>query len=163
MSRQSEIVKESITESLFILMRKKNFDEISIKEITQKAGVGRVSFYRHFESKEDIIVKHLDSSLKAWGAEWEASGDPDVVFQIFKYFHSQKDLIELIIKARLENIFIHHLLYACGYNEADHNIVAYGKSMFAYGLFGWCLEWFKRGMQETPEEMANLVSKINAK
>ena len=53
---QSEkYVDEYIINALFNLMKKKNFENISITEITNKAGVSRNSFYRNFNSKEDIV------------------------------------------------------------------------------------------------------------
>lgn len=41
---QNIITKESIFTALMILMEKKNFKEISITEITKKAGVSRMAF-----------------------------------------------------------------------------------------------------------------------
>ena len=34
--------------------------------------------------------------------------------------------------------------------------MAYSKVTVAYLIFGWCDEWYKRGMKNTPEEMAKL-------
>ena len=48
-------LKGYIAESLLFLMRKKGFADISIGEITDKAGVNRSSYYRNFDSKDDII------------------------------------------------------------------------------------------------------------
>ena len=49
--------KGLIVQSLLYLMRKKSFHEIKITEICKKAGVSRLSYYRNFESKEDIAVR----------------------------------------------------------------------------------------------------------
>ena len=38
-------------------------------------------------------------------------------------------------------------------------MVAYTTAYFSYGLYGWIEEWFKRGMKETPKEMAELLKK----
>lgn len=57
----NECVKESITIALLNLMRKKCFSEIKITEIVNLAGVGRTSFYRNFESKEDVLKKHINN------------------------------------------------------------------------------------------------------
>ncbi|MDE6142426.1 MAG: TetR/AcrR family transcriptional regulator, partial [Bacilli bacterium] len=58
---QSEkYVDEYIISALFTLMKKKKYEDISITEITNKAGVSRVSFYRNFNSKEDIIKKWIE-------------------------------------------------------------------------------------------------------
>lgn len=55
-------VDEYITSALFTLMKRKKYDDISITEITNKAGVGRVSFYRNFNSKEDVIKRWIENT-----------------------------------------------------------------------------------------------------
>ena len=36
------------------------------------------------------------------------------------------------------------------------NLEAYMKSFWAYGIYGWMLEWIKRGMQESGSELIGL-------
>ena len=36
------------------------------------------------------------------------------------------------------------------------NLEAYTKSFWAYGIYGWMLEWIKRGMQESGSELIGL-------
>ena len=60
---QNILTKESIFTALMILMEKKDFKEISITEITKKAGVSRMAFYRNYDEKEDIIVLLTMKSL----------------------------------------------------------------------------------------------------
>lgn len=60
---QDRITKESIFTALMIIMEKKDFKEISITEITKKAGVSRMAFYRNYNQMEDIIINHLDEFL----------------------------------------------------------------------------------------------------
>ena len=47
-------VIEHITDSLLKLLRDKPIGDISISELCDLAGIGRASFYRNFESKEEI-------------------------------------------------------------------------------------------------------------
>ena len=49
-------VKKNITEALFELMDKKDFSKITVTDIIEEAKVARASFYRNYESKEDILV-----------------------------------------------------------------------------------------------------------
>ena len=50
------MMKEYITEALLQLMKKKEFEKLTIEEITSKAGVNRSTYYRNFKSKEMIII-----------------------------------------------------------------------------------------------------------
>jgi AcrR family transcriptional regulator len=42
-----------------ILMEQKKYDDISISEITAKAGVSRMTYYRTYASKEDIFKQYF--------------------------------------------------------------------------------------------------------
>ena len=47
----------------------------------------------------------------------------------------------------------------CGPKPEQSNLIAYTTAYVSYGLYGWIEEWFKRGMKETPKEMAELLKK----
>ena len=149
---------EYITNSLFEIMKNKSYNEISITEITNKAKVNRVSFYRNFTNKDDIINKFLEKSFNDWGHEWEESADPNITYRLFKYFYDNKDFITLLYKSNLQYYLLDYIVKICNPHKEENNILAYSKSMFAYGLFGFCNEWYLRGMQETPESMLNLLN-----
>ena len=53
-------VIEHMTESLLTLLENKAIEDISISELCDNAGIGRASFYRNFNSKEDILRAHID-------------------------------------------------------------------------------------------------------
>ena len=53
-------VKKRIAEGLFALLRKKDFSEITVTDIVREADVARASYYRNFDSKEQIIEAAMD-------------------------------------------------------------------------------------------------------
>ena len=62
----NEVVIESIIQATIDLMKKKCFDEISITDIVQHAGVSRNSFYRNFKDKDDIIRRCITNETECW-------------------------------------------------------------------------------------------------
>ncbi len=78
----NETVKEAITIALIDLMNKKPLGEISISELTRVAGVSRASFYRNYESKEQILVESINRMYRDL---FEQSGIPML-------FNKQADL-----------------------------------------------------------------------
>lgn len=54
-TKREALAEAYITEALLILIQKKNYRDISITEICAKAGVTRMSFYRNFRCKEDVL------------------------------------------------------------------------------------------------------------
>ena len=51
--------QQQIEQSLFSLLHKKPYAEISIAEITRKADVSRTSFYRNYENKDSVLAQFL--------------------------------------------------------------------------------------------------------
>ena len=149
-------VKECITTALIQMLERKDFDNISITGLVQKAGVGRVSFYRNFESKEDVIRKHLKSLLDEWAKQYEGVENYNLVEAIFEHFYNHRKLFILLYKRGLSYLNLESVKDACGAKPEQPNIIAYTAAFIAYGLYGWIEEWFKRGMQESPTEMAEL-------
>lgn len=154
----NEFVKECITTALLQMLKKQSFESISITELTKKAGVGRVSFYRNFESKEDIIRKHLGILIKEWGNKFKKNGSPETLVEsLFSHYYKHKELFILLYRRGLAHISLQNVLDVCGPTEEQDNLTAYTRAWFCHGLYGWIEEWFKRGMVETPTEMANLL------
>ncbi len=49
-----------IADALFSLMKRRPFQQITVTEICEEAAIGRKTFYRNFDVKEDVIAFHLD-------------------------------------------------------------------------------------------------------
>lgn len=49
------------------------------------------------------------------------------------------------------------LLANTGPRPEFSNVIAYAAAFMANGIYGWTEEWFKRGMQESAEEIAFLL------
>ncbi len=159
MKIQSEkYVDEYIISALFDLMKKKKYDDISITEITNKAGVSRVSFYRNFNSKEDIVKKWIkditDHFLDTSNINYKKDNTKEYFIKLFTHLENYEDYAILIYKANLI-----HLLK----NEFESRILniyekEYGnyKSYFlAGGIFNVYYYWLINGCKESPEILAN--------
>lgn len=59
-----ESVKEAIAIALVHLLEEKSLSQITILEIVERAGVGRSSFYRNFDSKETVLLYYLENILE---------------------------------------------------------------------------------------------------
>lgn len=152
-------VKECITEALLLLMKNKLLSEISVTEIVERAGVARVSFYRNFGSKEDVIKEHLGFLICEWGKDFEEKGDPTYFAEsLLKHFYKYREFYLLLYKHELSAMIYENLRCACSLDKAKNNLERYTKSMFAGAIFGWLDEWARQGMPETPEEITLLAN-----
>ena len=150
-------VDEYIIESLFNLMKKTKYTNISITEITEKAGVSRVSFYRNFDSKEDIIKKWIsnttDNFLNNSNISYENDSSKDYFIKLFTHLEKHKDKTTLIYNANLsyllKNEFDNKLLTI--YKEKYHNYKSY---FIAGGIYNVFYYWLINGYKENPNELA---------
>lgn len=53
-----------MNQALLKLLEEKEFEYITIKELCQKAGVNRSTFYLHYENMNDLLVESLDYMLQ---------------------------------------------------------------------------------------------------
>ena len=56
--------KENIAYALVEIIKRKDFESITITEIADEANVGRVTVYRNFSSKEAILKYYFDIFAK---------------------------------------------------------------------------------------------------
>lgn len=138
------IVKESITQALFRLMDKKSFPDITIKELTDVAGVGRVSFYRNYTSKEDVALTYLLETSETW---WQDHHDElDTKWQgVFELIENLQDEFLLIYKSGATDIIYQYL--RCFLNdEPETPAVNYRQAMSVGACFGLIDEWLAQDM-----------------
>ncbi len=55
MELRSDISKQDLAEAVFLLMKTRPYEQISIQDIVDKAGFSRMAYYRNFKSKDEII------------------------------------------------------------------------------------------------------------
>ena len=121
----NNIVRESLTDALFSLMSKKEFNDITITELSKKAGVSRLSFYRNYNSKEEIIVKYLDDKANQWWEKQISDRSGDVILEMFNHFYSERDKLAIIYKAGLSHLLYQNILVCRLYNFLQENPAAF--------------------------------------
>lgn len=157
-------VKKQITLALLELLKEKAIDEISISELTKKAQVGRVSFYRNYQTKEDILKEESDRLIKEWGKLYESNPDssPQMLFpSLFDFYKQHKDFYTILYHAGMSTIIQETIIRTIQITPEMENIEAYIKSFWAYGIYGWLIEWMKRGMPESGDELYQLFKNMN--
>ncbi len=53
--------KRMLKEALFTLILEKGYDGVTVEDITEKADLGRTTFYLHYRDKEDLLLKSIDA------------------------------------------------------------------------------------------------------
>ena len=154
-------VKKQLTTALLALLKEKSLSDISISELADRAEVGRVSFYRNYKNKEDILKEESDRLIKEWGKLYESNPEsaPETLFpSLFDFYRDHRDFYTTLYDAGMSSIMMETIIDTIQITPEMQNLEAYMKSFWAYGIYGWMLEWIKRGMQENGKELSTLFS-----
>ena len=152
-------VIEHITDSLLKLLQDKPIEDISISELCDNAGIGRASFYRNFNSKEDILRAYVNKLFDEWKNDWDKNNNLPLssgIGIIFEHFEQHKTFYSLLNKRHLIYLLKDVILNMMELKLDLPKGEVYAKAFVAYSLYGWIEIWFQRGMQESAEEMKQL-------
>lgn len=58
--QKSKETKERIFQAAKQILQKKGYEELSIKNICEEAGVSNGSFYHHFKTKDDLLSYYIE-------------------------------------------------------------------------------------------------------
>lgn len=160
------MMKSYIADSLLILMEHKDFQSISIGEITEKAGVNRSTYYRHFGKKEDVILYFLDHLAKTF-LEWARPQNlplEDYLTELYSHYLRHKKQMLTIYKNGLSALFLDILRKCLGGEGMESKPVAeqYDTAYHIGGTFNHFLLWFSRDMIDPPETMAKYTLAVLA-
>lgn len=153
-------VREHLTDALLSLLAEKPLNEISISELCSAAGVGRTSFYRNFESKEEILKGHIRHLFQGWVDAWETNPGLSLdkaVYQVFSHFETNRGFYGLLNERGLVYLLKDIILDLCGFDPEQEVVAAYSSAYVAFFLYGWIEVWFRRGMKETAAELAGYL------
>lgn len=166
-NERNNYVKEAIIRATIGLLKERNLSEISISDITDKADVSRNSFYRNFSDKADILREHIRKLLEDWDYEYnhtrKSDSNAEMYGSFFKYLKDNSDFFLLLRERELFYLFKEVYLEKYGPKDDNKNIEAYIISFIQNGILGWVDEWINRGMEESADSMARLLSENGMK
>jgi AcrR family transcriptional regulator len=68
--RSSAVVREKLVDAAYELFSRQGIRAVGVDTIIARAGVAKMTFYRHFPSKEDLVLAFLDRRERLWTREW---------------------------------------------------------------------------------------------
>lgn len=122
-----------LREALHSLIHERDYDSIAVKEILDRANVGRSAFYIHFRDKDDLLAATFDDILGSLSPVRRETGDRRIEnylwfsLPIFEHLDHLRRAGELKLGARGRAILHGHLqtvlveLIATGVGKAVQN------------------------------------------
>jgi AcrR family transcriptional regulator len=68
--RQELDARERIIESAYDLFSRRGIRGVGVDEVIARAGVAKATLYRHFSSKEKLVLAFLERREQRWTREW---------------------------------------------------------------------------------------------
>ncbi|MBQ3495605.1 MAG: TetR/AcrR family transcriptional regulator [Clostridia bacterium] len=173
-----------MNEALILLLEKKDYSFITVKEICEKAGVNRSTFYLHYETMDDLLSEsieyvgnklHKKYSEKVLNKQIISSSKledlilitPEYLLPyleflkenkaIYKIAFSQPNVfkVDLVLKHLHKNIFGPILnKFAIPLNEQK-----YMMQFYLSGISSIIIEWIKNGCKENIQSIVSIIMK----
>ena len=165
---ENKRVKKQICAAFFGLLRQSDADDvdsISISQITSRANVSRMAYYRNFKSKNAIVKYYIDEVM--WSDITDELGD-DIDFWTNEYgqvffstMKKHRDTILLLeshgYSSVLLSSFNHHNEEIAG--DMPSNSIERYKLYYAAGAsMNAVLVWLQSGCKESVESMVDSFS-----
>ena len=157
----TDFLKLCIADAIIELLKTTSFEKISINNITDKAGVGRATYFRNFSSKTEAITFKIISMWTTWCKEKNNNDDGHLTFNnavdFFEFSYANKELYKLLYSTGLQGT-IYDAFYSVIMKQERSTPQEYYKSRFlSYGVYGIVNEWVKRDFDEQPHEIAAIL------
>lgn len=163
------LARECMVTALIQLLNEKPLSAITVSELTERAGVSRMAYYRNYHTKEEIFSSCLDDLIEGYREESRRCYpggiyyDQEHVEHCFRYCAEHMDFLDGLFRSGYGHYFIRAIsdyvidTWMKPEDDTEHfyRLMAYVGSL--YNLF---LAWYYRGMKETPAELASVICRI---
>lgn len=168
---ENERVRKSIEEALFLLLEDKIFSKITVSDIIRISGVARASFYRNFESKEEVIESYMSHQRTEIAKMIQFTESVSDIFNEEKliialnHYLSQKNTLLLLYDNGFGTFILENMNHFAEISIGDmpqKSIKRYKLYFLSGAMFNTTIQWLKSGAREDPEQMAksfvNMIS-----
>lgn len=163
--------EQKILEIFSELLSEKEVSQITVREICEKAGINRSSFYLHFQDVYDLLEKlEYFTMLKSGQIFSDPSGDyhlQDRFVRFFDFIQDHQDFFKAYLNDQHEMHILNGVLgpsASSKYHEVIHELgyesgreLAYHNAFFQAGLTAMVREWLNAGCPETTKELGEIL------
>jgi len=173
--RRIQKSQDAIQKAVIELMSEKNFDDITIQDISDRANVSRGTIYLHYTDKFDLLDKLIEAHIKELSKICDSAWDADMSYidsdsMMFKYFENNYKFFSTMLASRGAPYFRTRYLdfvikgfkvdlnVAEGKNHGfNENIILQFIGSAYVGVVEW---WINNGMPYPPHVMAEQVGTL---
>lgn len=163
---RNQYIRMCIARTLIQLMKTKEFDDITITELVKQANVSRMTFYKYYKSKQEVLSDYMYELVNDYVADTKKRMDIGKFHEFrrichcFEFFKQYSPLIIILINANMYSVIINAVNnYMDTYVLPISHYSRYELYYYAGALCNTYIKWVESGMIEAPEEIARMVYK----
>lgn len=157
----NKLTRECIETALILLMAEKEYSEITISEIVNRAGVSRTAYYRNYESKEDIlktllhdVIADINGAMEQFSFVSEQETYWNALFVTTKA-HAKSFCA--LLKAGFGHIILEEITkHMINSTTEDDTKNKYIIIFWSGAIYNVLTNWVQDGMEQTEDEMAQI-------
>lgn len=159
--------QRQVEAALLELMQKTPYEDVSVTQLCQAAGLSRRVFYHLFTNKAAALYALIDHTIL--GAESYHPEIPDQALRFFLYWKAQKQLLDALQDNGMTGLLLERMMGITMDEDYDvrHWLRAHdwetGQDILIFnlcGVMGMTFNWYLTGFRKTPEEMAALLVRL---
>ncbi len=164
------MTKQLIKESLLQLLHTKHIHKISIRELCERAGVNRSTFYNHYGSQYDVFEEIAQDYLRNVTINptdvWDEQSAYQRVVSGMQYVADHVEMSRMLINNSIDATFSDHLLsllqiektMEMAFTEDSDPVEKKAIMCFAiHGSYELMREWINMDDRISAEELAKLM------
>lgn len=167
-------MKDMLAQSLYLLMKEKQFDKITIKEISSKTGVIRGTFYNHFYDKYEAL-EYLTYSILIEQNKEDMHESDDSLINILHRIDNEKEYFEHCFTVEGQNgfefiltkIFKQLITKYLNVNKIDFSNTIFEKELFieinANNIVFIIKKWMNKSKNKNAQEIYETLGFILTK
>ena len=106
--------RTAIRDALLSLMAEKEYNKITITDITKRAGLARPTFYLHYKTKEDVLseiyfiwlIPLYEEHLRVWKVTFEDIEREAVVTQVYLWHQEHREIAMSLFQAGCQDVLL---------------------------------------------------------
>lgn len=169
MNQRIMLTKKLLKDSLTEILQTQSIYHISIRELCEKAGINRSTFYKYYGSQFDLLEEMEMDLLVAtehFLSQQTDLKDAMILEQILKYLEENIDFVRLLINSNVDPAFanklfsltpIQSMLKDIFESKSEPDEYEYTTNFLIHGAYQIVCMWLNKENRESSEWMAQLL------